>query len=603
MAEVRSRGQARRKGAGGDGGGYPTPSSPERVSISETNAEKLVGPHVSHPIISPTSAFSILLVVRLLSAVYATIPDCDEVFNYWEPAHYLTHGYGLQTWEYSPVYAIRSWAYVGLHAIATRAISLVPQLEKTYEFYGLRCLFAVFCAYSEKRLYAVVSSSINPRVGILYLVLTIGSAGMFHAAAAFLPSTFAMYTTMLAMASFMDRRWGSRSVQGVVWFAVGGLLGWPFSMAMCIPFVLEEIFVGCIAWDLVPTLLRLAKGGAVSLILLASIVGVDYLAYRKLEIVPLNIVLYNVFSGAGKGPNVYGTEPWWFYLANLTLNFNILLPLALASYPLLILYYLACRSVAIGVTPRMASISLPFYLWLAVFTTQPHKEERFMFVAYPALCINAAVSYHIILTVWGGLSGRLTNGKAREFLDRTVIVAPLSLAMIASIGRILAVTSGYSAPLHVYSVLPSDAQGYLCLAKEWYRFPSSYFLPDGIRVKFVKSAFDGLLPGEFPETGDPWSRPGTWMIPSGMNDENKGDPSKYVSLELCDYMVESYFSRPVEEFEADYALDQGQWESVYCENFLDSTQTGMLGRTLWVPSWVPVKKSWGRYCLLKRAAR
>jgi len=226
-----------------------------------------------------------------------------------------------------------------------------------------------------------------------------------------------------------------------------------------------------------------------------------------------------------------------------------------------------------------------------------------MFVAYPALCINAAVSYHIILTVWGGLSGRLTNGKAREFLDRTVIVAPLSLAMIASIGRILAVTSGYSAPLHVYSVLPSDAQGYLCLAKEWYRFPSSYFLPDGIRVKFVKSAFDGLLPGEFPETGDPWSRPGTWMIPSGMNDENKGDPSKYVSLELCDYMVESYFSRPVEEFEADYALDQGQWESVYCENFLDSTQTGMLGRTLWVPSWVPVKKSWGRYCLLKRAAR
>lgn len=31
-----------------------------------------------HPIISPTSAFSILLVVRLLSAVYATIPDCDE---------------------------------------------------------------------------------------------------------------------------------------------------------------------------------------------------------------------------------------------------------------------------------------------------------------------------------------------------------------------------------------------------------------------------------------------------------------------------------------------------------------------------------------------
>jgi alpha-1,2-mannosyltransferase len=65
----------------------------------------------------------------------------------------------------------------------------------------------------------------------------------------------------------------------------------------------------------------------------AGIVGVDYYAYQKLEVVPLNIVLYNVFSGPGRGPNIYGTEPWWFYLANLTLNFNLLLPLALISAP------------------------------------------------------------------------------------------------------------------------------------------------------------------------------------------------------------------------------------------------------------------------------
>jgi hypothetical protein len=68
----------------------------------------------------------------------------------------------------------------------------------------------------------------------------------------------------------------------------------------------------------------------------AGIIGIDYYAYRKFEIVPLNIIIYNVFSGPGKGPNVYGTEPWWFYVANLMLNFNLLLPLALASAPLLV---------------------------------------------------------------------------------------------------------------------------------------------------------------------------------------------------------------------------------------------------------------------------
>jgi len=65
-------------------------------------------------------------------------------------------------------------------------------------------------------------------------------------------------------------------------------------------------------------------------------VVVDSLAYRKLAIVPANIVLYNVFSGSGKGPNIFGTEPWWFYCANLLLNFNLVFVLSLMSAPLLV---------------------------------------------------------------------------------------------------------------------------------------------------------------------------------------------------------------------------------------------------------------------------
>lgn len=50
--------------------------------------------------ISTTSAFFFLLTARCLSVVFNIIHDCDEVFNYWEPLHYLLYGYGLQTWEY-----------------------------------------------------------------------------------------------------------------------------------------------------------------------------------------------------------------------------------------------------------------------------------------------------------------------------------------------------------------------------------------------------------------------------------------------------------------------------------------------------------------------
>jgi alpha-1,2-mannosyltransferase len=264
----------------------------------------------------------------------------------------------------------------------------------------------------------------------------------------------------------------------------------------------------------------------------------------------------------------------------------------------------------------MISLSLPFYLWFAIFTAQPHKEERFMYPAYPALCLNAAMAYHVILTVWGSVSNRLAKGKSQDLLNWTVLALPLAVAALGSLSRVLAVVSAYSAPLEVYAGLPANATGNLCLAKEWYRFPSSYFLPNGVRAKFIKSAFDGLLPGEFPESTD-WSRPGTWMIPEGMNDENKGDPSKYVcgcydarELELisgqvtiddCNYLVESYFDRrDPSQFEDDYQVNKSQWEEVECKDFLDAARTPTLGRILWAPKWIPSFRAWGKYCLLKR---
>ena len=70
-----------------------------------------------------------LLPLRLLCARWAPIADCDETFNYWEPLHYLlpassggaTPRAGMQTWEYSPDYALRSYTYLELHGLMLRA--------------------------------------------------------------------------------------------------------------------------------------------------------------------------------------------------------------------------------------------------------------------------------------------------------------------------------------------------------------------------------------------------------------------------------------------------------------------------------------------------
>lgn len=82
--------------------------------------------------------------------MYSSISDCDEglslfstyhispstnraiVFNFWEPLHFWDRGHGFQTWEVTPKYSIRSWAYILLHIVPTRITRFVLGLEKVY---------------------------------------------------------------------------------------------------------------------------------------------------------------------------------------------------------------------------------------------------------------------------------------------------------------------------------------------------------------------------------------------------------------------------------------------------------------------------------------
>ena len=95
---------------------------------------------------------------------------------------------------------------------------------------------------------------------------------MFHASAAYLPSSFAMYTTMLGMAAFMNWRGGIRTAQGIFWFAVGGVLGWPFSIALSAPFLFEEVVFAAISSKeaFIDALVRFVRGSVAGLLVLVG---------------------------------------------------------------------------------------------------------------------------------------------------------------------------------------------------------------------------------------------------------------------------------------------------------------------------------------------
>jgi alpha-1,2-mannosyltransferase len=129
--------------------------------------------------------------------------------------------------------------------------------------------------------------------------------------------------------------------------------------------------------------------------------GIDSFIYGRTVFVPWNIIKYNVFSTSN--PTLYGVSPWYYYLLNGLLNFNIALPLAFLSLPLLAMTAVF-EPKKLGITmPGQTSARThlflrlsPFYIWFILLSCQPHKEERFMFPAFPLACFNAAISIGLI---------------------------------------------------------------------------------------------------------------------------------------------------------------------------------------------------------------
>ncbi|KAF9421314.1 mannosyltransferase [Podila epigama] len=655
-------------------------------------------------------AFKAFFFVRALAATYSNISDCDEVFNFWEPMHYLQYGTGLETWEYSPRYAIRSWAYILVHALPAEITRLAMSANRLQVFFILRIILGAVAAHCEATLYRAVVEEVDPRIGRYLFLALISSAGTWIASNAFLPSTFAMYTTMLFFSQMLQpprQHSGKRTFWAIFWVGLGGLLGWPFSAAVGLPFALEELLIHSRNQSKKKTVrfrdwrrmrfLRLVSSALLVLgIILFPIILIDHYYYDKLVLVPLNIVLYNVFGG-NVGPDIFGTEPWWFYLLNGLLNFNVLFLAALMSFPILVLTYFVAPDVLPN-PPSSAgqlkdplllfSLKLsPFYLWFAIFTAQPHKEERFLFVVYPLICFNAVMAIFMAQKIiQRGLDRYVTRSKTAAIhkYSRGLVWMVLIASALVSISRILALYEHYSAPIDVYrnafnlikvpepiditatttatTTTTTTAQGTetaddkpailhqatkseiirVCVGKEWYRFPSHYFLPEGARLGFIKSHFDGLLPGEFQEHGSDldigkkkprhplavdwrWSaerRPGTSHIPLLMNNENKEVVEHYTSLDQCQYLIDLDYSgrsepeKPREsnekeplDLEPRYLQNKDQWEKLYCKKYLD-TSVGA-GRRRWVRAfWIPDKitvaltrgepKVWGDYCLARR---
>ncbi|KAL7752429.1 mannosyltransferase [Sorochytrium milnesiophthora] len=584
------------------------------------------------------------IALRLLGALASPIQDCDETFNYLEPLHFVVHGSGAKTWEYASPYAIRTYMYTVLHAALLYTmrpfVLLVLHFAPTHytaggqlkivEFYALRCALALMSFASETALIRAVqtrwdtTSKRYSRVVRWFLLL---SPGMFHAAPAMLPSSFVMYTSTYALAMVLRASGTSATaypfVRIALLFALGVLYGWPFAGALAVPWGLHQLFSKRTSLRLWRARLLRTFGGVA--VLSAPMYVVDYMFYKRWLFVPVRIVLYNVSALAAlvaavqrtlgldaatsepRGPELYGTEPWHYYLINGALNFGAAWPLA----------FIGVCAMLLMRAKRMQStvaVSGPLLLWLAVFMSQAHKEERFLYPVYPLVCVSAAVGLLDVvepLAGWVilGVTGRsLRYGSLASITVRRLVMLVFA---VLSVSRIAALVFFYSAPLHLYAWLAQHrastshhAPTTVCVGKEWHRFPNSFFLPDGVRLAWVKSHYVGLLPGFYTAPvgqGVLAASAVAHLDMYRMNDMNREETDRYVSLDQCDYLVDTeLMSHRTDRVEPNYGNDK-QFRRLHCVPFIDAGATRSPVRAFWIPELGSMRRVWGGYCAYERA--
>lgn len=536
-----------------------------------------------------------LLTVRIISGLYNIVHDCDEVYNYWEPLHYLMYGKGMQTWEYSAQYALRSWWYLLLHAIVASPVALFlgNQRGKIVVFYFVKCALGSASAFSEWLLLRQVDQTYSRTVSTIFLTLLSVSSGLFVSSSSLLPSSFTMYAVTLAAAAVLDGNMHlaiDSSVIGVLW-------GWCVAAPAFMPFAIWVLASFNIVRSIKHLLLSLCAA-------LLPLVVTDRIFYGNWKASLWNFLMYNV-AGGGKS-SLYGIEDWTYYFRNGLNQLQLILPLAL------VLPLVSLIAMTMGALPKCSKAQAarwiaclaPFYVWLGAITALPHKEERFLYVVYPLACLAAAVT----LDMLAKLACRILGSYAGSKVGALGIVAALTAVTVLATSRSMALVTYYGAPMHVYKALPSNHSGLymngdvnVCIGAEWYRFPSSFFLPGPrYQLRFVKSGFNGLLPRPFDK-----SQGGARAASPYLNDENKEEPHNYWdTADECDYLVVLHSNTSSIDWVTNGGMswhaDGKTWKVLRQDRFVDATASPALARALYIPSWSSQRLTWLQYAILGR---
>lgn len=235
--------------------------------------------------LSGFSIFVVFLTVNLIGSVVNHIDDTDETYGYWEPLHYLMFGDGMQTWEYAPQYAIRTYSFIyPVYLVADVLRRVVP--DKITMFYLIRAIIGVFTAIGQTNFVVSIRKAVGPAESKLTMLFLLCSPGVFFSSTSYLPSVFTMTCVMNSSAAFLVNSY----LLSVLWGCFAVLWsGWPFVAILFVPlgsFMLIETAMrktnnSKAAVNIVGIITLIVQVISLLVVSLVPVVLIDHHYYRK----------------------------------------------------------------------------------------------------------------------------------------------------------------------------------------------------------------------------------------------------------------------------------------------------------------------------------
>lgn len=220
------------------------------------------------------------------------------------------------------------------------------------------------------------------------------STGYYVAIPSFLANSWSLLFHFFGLAAFLGRNifYFSLACTMSFWF------GWAYGVLSLLPcgiylffesfFFPKFLFKRMLKFLSVFLSFFLLTGGFVAL--------VDYQFYQKLVFPNFKSLFYNLKDAPVA--TFYGSEPWYFYIFNGLLQFNISLLFSFLAIPIWLLYRYVHE---IRFFTRLQSfeksyivISLSVLFYFVIFSSQSHKEERFLFPIFSFISFSAIASIY-----------------------------------------------------------------------------------------------------------------------------------------------------------------------------------------------------------------